>query len=241
MIDLSLIDILIIVFILVGGVVGFRQGFTRSLVRFLGVIVVLVLSFLLKNPISELLMSVMPFFPFGGLIKGVTVLNIALYEVIAFSIVFSILMIILKILSITTNIFEKVLNFTIILGIPSKILGIVVGVIKNYIIVFFVMYFLAMPNFSEVSIVNNSKFKEPILRNTPLLSNIAENSLTVLDEFKNLTEKYKDSTSSDEFNLDTLDLFLKYNITTLDNVKKLASNGKININGIERVISKYEK
>lgn len=234
-----MVDILIIIFIAVGGLVGFREGFTRSLVKFLGLILVIVLSFLLKNPISEILMTNFPFLPFGGFIKGLTVLNIVLYEVIAFSLVFSTLMIILKILSVTTNVFEKILNFTIILGIPSKILGCIVGIIKNYIIVFFVVYFLSMPNFSEVSVVNNSKLKDPILRNTPILSDVAQNTIKVFDEFKELSDKYKSSDSIDEFNLETLDLFLKYTITTKDNVKKLVDIGKIKIDGIDKVLDKY--
>lgn len=236
-----MVDILIIIFILIGAFIGFKQGFTRSIVKFFGMSIVLTLSFILKNPVSEMLMNSMPFFPFGGVIKGVTALNILLYEVVAFSLVFSILMIALKILSITTNIFEKVLNFTIILGIPSKILGLIVGAIKNYIIVFFVMYFLALPNFSDISLVNNSKLKEPILRDTPVLSGTMDNTLKVIDEFEKISDKFSNGTSTNEFNLETVDLLLKYNVTTVENVEKLIKSGKINIMGIEKVIEKYKK
>ena len=86
---MSIVDILIIIFILVGGSAGFKNGFTKSVVKFLGIFVVLILSFILKNPISLILMKIGPFIPFGGIIKGVTVLNILLYEVISFSIVTS--------------------------------------------------------------------------------------------------------------------------------------------------------
>ena len=237
---MSIVDILIIVFILAGALVGFKQGFTRSLVNFVGVILVIVFAILFKNTVSFLFMKIFPFFPFGGLIKGVTVLNIALYEVLAFFFVFSILMIILRIISKTTKVFESILAFTIVLGIPSKILGMIVGIIKNYIIVFFVMYFLAMPNFSEVSIVKNSSFKEPILKNTPLLSIVAGDAVKVLEEFEDLSLKYKNTSESNEFNLETLDLFLKYKITTVKTIRELVSSGKINIKGIENVLEKYE-
>ncbi len=238
---MSIVDILIMVFIIVGGLVGFRQGFTRSLVNFIGVTLVIVFAFLLKNPVSEILMKTLPFFPFGGFIKGVTVLNIVLYEVIAFAFMFSVLMIVLKILAKTTSVFEKALSFTIVLGFPSKLLGLIIGIIKNYIIVFFVMYFLAMPNFSEVSIVNNSKLKDPILRNTPLLSQVANNAVDVLDEFKDLTKKYKNTSDNNQFNLETLDLFLKYKVTSPKVVKELQEDGKINIDGIDSVLAKYEE
>ncbi|MBR3198983.1 MAG: CvpA family protein [Bacilli bacterium] len=237
---MSIVDILIIIFILAGGLIGFKQGFTQSLINFIGVILVIIFSFLFKNVLSLIFMKIFPFFPFGGLIKGVTVLNIALYEFLAFFFVFSILMIILKVISKTTKVFESVLAFTIILGIPSKILGMIVGIIKNYIIVFFVMYFLALPSFSSVSVVNNSKFREPILKNTPLLSIVAGDAVKVLDEFEDLSLKYKNTSDSNEFNLETLDLFLKYRITTVETVNSLIDSGKIRIKGVDKVLEKYE-
>ena len=238
---MNIIDIIIILFLILGAYIGFKQGFTKSLVSFLGILFVAIIAYFLKNPVSEFLMSFCPFFNFGGIIKGVTVLNIAVYEIIAFILVFSILMIALKVLLLATGILETILKFTIILGIPSKILGSIVGIIKHYVIIFFVLYFLSMPNFVDVEFIKNSNYREPILRNTPLLSNVAESTLKVLDEFKGLSDKYTDTENSNEFNLETLDLFLKYKVVTVDTVKKLENNGKIDITGMDRVISKYEE
>ena len=238
---MNIIDIIIILFLILGAYIGFKQGFIKSLVSFLGILFVAIIAYFLKNPVSEFLMSFCPFFNFGGIIKGVTVLNIAVYEIIAFLLVFSILMIALKVLLLATGILETILKFTIILGIPSKILGSIVGIIKHYVIIFFVLYFLSMPNFVDVEFIKNSNYREPILRNTPLLSNVAESTLKVLDEFKGLSDKYTDTENSNEFNLETLDLFLKYKVVTVDTVKKLENNGKIDIKGMNRVISKYEE
>ena len=238
---MNIIDIIIILFLILGAYIGFKQGFTKSLVSFLGILFVAIIAYFLKNPVSEFLMSFCPFFNFAGIIKGVTVLNIAIYEIIAFILVFSILIIALKALLLATGILETILKFTIILGIPSKILGSIVGIIKHYVIIFFVLYFLSMPNFVDVEFIKNSNYREPILRNTPLLSNIAESTLKVLDEFKGLSDKYTDTENSNEFNLETLDLFLKYKVVTVDTVKKLENNGKIDIKGMDRVISKYEE
>lgn len=237
---MNIVDVLIIIFIILGGLSGFKNGFTKSVVKFLGILAVLILSFILKNPISLFLMNIGPFIPFGGMIKGVTILNILFYEVISFSIVFSILMIVLKILTKTTSIFEKILNFTIVLGIPSKILGMLFGILQNYIIVFFIMYFLSMPNFSEVTIFSNSLLKDSILRNTPILSSVADKSIKVLDEFKDLSKKYKNSKDANEFNLETLDLFLKYDVTDVDTIKSLKDSGKLKIKDIDEVLEKYE-
>lgn len=238
---MNITDILILIFILLGAVVGGKQGFTKTLVSFLGIIVVIVLAYFLKNPVSEFLMSFCPFFNFGGIIKDVTVLNIAVYEVIAFILVFVVLMVVLNALLFATGVFETVLKFTIVLGVPSTILGAIIGAIKNYVIVFFVLYLLSMPNFVDVDFVKNSVYREPILKNTPLLSNIAGTSLEVLDEFKGLSDKYTNSEDTNSFNLETLDVFLKYKVVTVDTVKKLDESGKIDIDGIETVLSKYEE
>lgn len=238
---MNIIDLLIIIFILIGAVVGFKRGFTSSLVNFVGVILVVIIAYFLKNPISEFLMSFCPFFSFGGIIKGVTVLNIAVYEIIAFILVFSLLMIGLKALLMATGILETLLKFTIVLGLPSKILGAIVGLIENYIIVFFILYILSMPNFLDVGFIKDSTYREPILKNTPILSNVAESTLAVLDEFKGLSDKYTETENSNEFNLATLDLFLKYKVVMVDTVEKLDDSGKIKIEGIETVLNKYRE
>ena len=238
---MNITDFLIIIFIALGAFVGAKQGFTKALVSFLGTIIVVVLAYFLKNPVSEFLMSFCPFFSFGGIIKGVTVLNIAVYEVIAFIAVYFILMAILNALLFATGIFEKILKFTIVLGMPSAIFGAIIGAIKNYVIAFFVLYILSMPNFVDVDFVKNSSFRVPILSNTPLLSNVAGTALEALDEFKGLADKYTDSTDTNSYNLETLDVFLKYKIVTVDTVKKLDESGKIEIDGIETVLSKYEE
>ena len=54
---MNITDILIIIFILLGAFVGAKQGFTKALVSFLGIIIVVVLEKKQKNPVSELLMS----------------------------------------------------------------------------------------------------------------------------------------------------------------------------------------
>ena len=97
---MNIVDLIIIIVILFGAVIGFKRGFTKSLVSAVGLIAIVIIAFLLKNPVSTVLYEHLPFFQFGGVIKGVTVLNIALYELLAFIIVLAILGIVLHIFSI---------------------------------------------------------------------------------------------------------------------------------------------
>lgn len=236
---MNIIDVVIILVLLMGAVIGFKRGLTGSLVNFVGFILVLVLAYLLKNPVSAVMYKFLPFFNFGGAIKGVTVLNIALYEFIAFLLVASVLMAILKLVIFASSLFEKLLNFTIILGIPSKILGAIIGVIQHFIIIFIVLYLLNLP-FINIGIVNESKYKDKILNSTPILSNMVGNTLDVIKEFSDLKDKYEVINDPNQFNLETLDLFLKHKVITVDAARDLIASNKLNIPGADSVLNKYE-
>lgn len=238
---MNIVDIAIIIIIAFGAVMGFKRGFTRSLVSALGFIVVTVLAFLLKNPVSVFLYENLPFFKFAGIIKGVTVLNIALYEILAFIIVLAILGVLLKVLMLATSIFEKILNATIILGIPSKIAGAIVGAIQYFVIVFVVLYIVSLPVFN-VSVISESTMKDNILNNTPILSGMVDDSVKVIDEFTSIKDKYGDNNSNaEQFNKEVLDLFLKYDIVKVESIDKLVEREKLQINNIEEILAPYRE
>lgn len=238
---MKIVDIVILIIILLGAVIGFKRGFTRSLVSALGFIVIAILAYFLKNPLSILLYENLPFFKFGGILKGVTVLNIALYELLAFVIVLAILGVALKILMVATSVFEKILKMTIILGIPSKIMGAVVGALEAFVIVFISLYALSLPIFN-ISIVNDSNWKDIILNKTPILSAFSKDTMQVIDEFASIKEKYKDNNkNAEEFNKEVLDLFLKYDVVKVSSIDKLVEKGKLQINNIEEILMKYRE
>lgn len=238
---MSIVDIIIILIILSGAVLGFKRGFTRQLVSLVSVFATVILAFLFKNPVSILLYEHLPFFKFGGILKGVTVLNIALYEIIAFFIMVILIMILFKILTVITNLFEKILKMTVILSIPSKIAGAFIGIIESYIWVFILLYVLSFPIFN-FPIINESNLRNKILNSTPLLSGYIDTTVKVLDEFGALKEKYESTSNALEFNKETLDLFLKYEVVTLESVDKLIEKDKLKIDNVEEdVLSKYRK
>lgn len=235
---MNIIDFIIILFILSGAIIGFKRGFTRQLVSLVSFFAIIILAFMFKNPVSIFLYEHLPFFKFGGILKGVTVLNIALYELIAFLFMALILTIIFKILTIVTNIFEKILKMTIILSIPSKIAGAIVGIIENYIWIFIVLYILSFPVFN-IDIINQSKYRNNILNNTPILSNFIEPTMNALTEFGKLKNKYENTDNALEFNKETLDLFLKYDVITVESVDKLIEQDKLKIDDVDTILNKY--
>ena len=151
-----MVDLIIILVIILCGLIGLKRGFTKELVCFLGFFLVIILSFILKNPVSSFFYEHLPFFKFSGLFKGITSINILLYEVLAFLVVVSILLIILRVIIFATSVFEKLLKLTIILGLPSKILGCIIGLIEGIVWCFIILYIVSLPLFN-IKQINNSK------------------------------------------------------------------------------------
>ena len=223
---MNILDIGIIIFIIFGGILGLKRGFTRELIEAIGFIVVIVLAYFLKNPLSVLMYEYLPFFNFG-LLKNVEIFNILIYEGIAFIICILVLSALLKVVLLATSVFEKILNTTIILGIPSKIAGAIIGLLHHFIVAFAILYVLAIFCF-DVDFVNESELKNKILNNTPLLSNIADKGMNIINEFLVLKDQYTDSSiSEDEFNYQAIELFLKYDIITPESLERLIEKGKI--------------
>jgi len=223
---MNVIDLGIIIFLIFGAVLGFKRGFTKELVKAVGFIVVVVLSYLLKNPLSVFLYEHLPFFNIG-ILKGVEVLNILVYEILAFIICLTILSIALKLLLLATTVFEKILNTTVILAIPSKIIGAIIGVIHHYVLVFVILYAVTLFCI-DVDIVNDSKYKDKIVYNTPILSSFIADNMKVIDEFVELKNSYDDkSISEEQFNCNAINLFTKYEIINEENLNNLIEKGKI--------------
>ena len=223
---MNIVDALIIVLLILGIMGGLRRGVLKELVLLVGLVLTFILSFYLRVPISTFLYKNLPFFSFKGIFKGVSALNILLYELIAFLVVFIVLYLILRILLKISGIIEKIFRATIILGIFSKIAGAIVGFIEAYVIVFIILFVSSQP-FFNVTGLEDSKLSKRILTSTPILSETTFDVRQVFDEIDTLTKVYKDD--KDSFNKKAIELFLKYDIITEENLDYLKSQGKIEV------------
>lgn len=236
---MSLIDAIIIIVILSGAIVGFKRGVITEAVSAVSFFASVVIAFLFKNTVSVFLYSHLPFFKFGGAIKGVTVLNIVLYELLAFLLTLAIVIVIFRLLVIITKFIEKFLKFTIILGFFSKILGAVLGLVESYVWVFIVIFILSLPIINVD--LSDSKYTDKILNETIILSNFVEDNMEVADEFIDIKDKYENTDSPNEFNKETLDLLLKYEVVTIESIDQLIEDDKLKIDNIEEVLVNYRK
>ena len=223
---MNMFDIIIIIVLLIGFINGKRNGFSKQLISTVGLLIVIGIAYIFKNPISTLMYKYLPFINIGGKFEGVTVITIILYEFIAFLIIFSILLTVFQILVKTSSKIEGVITKIPIVGLPSKLLGGLLGIIEMYIVVFLVLLFLSMPMVSKKHL-GESKLNSLILEHTPVLSNYTEDTRKMYDEVFEISNKYKKEKDKTGMNKEILKKLIEYKFITKENVDYLISTGKI--------------
>lgn len=233
----TLLDALVFVVFCVGLLAGWRRGLVSEIIAIIGLVAVLVISWMVKGQISVYLYQYLPFFKFAGAIKGVTALNILVYELIAFGLVITVLGVVLGIILKVTGLLEKVLRSTVLLSIPSKIMGAIVGVVEAYIIVFVGLCVLSQPFIRFVN-VQESKYSYKIVTSTPILSDKVSGVIKSGEDIYYLIKNSKNLSTSEK-NYQTLEALLKYNVVKPDSVDYLVDKGKLKISGAKALADRY--
>ncbi len=225
--NITIADAIIFLFIMLCGVIGFKDGVIKRLSTVVGLILVVVIAFNLKGKISFYFYENLPFFNFGGVFKGIQALNIIFYEMLAFVIIASVLMIVYNILLAITGLIEKVLKATVILSIPSKILGFIVGILEGYIWSYIILFIMTLPFFS-VPGLDDSKMVDYILQETPVLSKYSEGTIQISKEVYDVVVNREDKTN-EQINEEALRLMLKHKVITVSSAEKLIDKNKIEV------------
>lgn len=225
---MNVCDIIILIALAFGAVGGFKAGVIKKTADFVGMFIIVILAFYLKNYLSVIMYENLPFFNFWGFIKGLDAINILFYETLAFIIVFMALLFVLRVVLSVTGLIEKLLKATIILSIPSKLLGIVVGVIEMYVYVFLILIVLTLPIF-DLPYVRESKTANFIINNTPILSGISENMINIYDDVYDVVIN-KNNKTDEQLNSDITKILIDNNVITKESARKLVDKNKLHIN-----------
>lgn len=226
-----------IILILIGFIIaGWKNGVVKETTSLIGMIIVFFLSYYLKGIVGNFLCTILPFFNFEGLVS----LNILVYQGIAFILLFSLFMVIYEFLLKISNGLQKIVNATIILIIPSKILGAIIGLITGWIITFILLLVFLIP------LKDNDQFKDSTVNNiilfhTPVLSDtvkpLTKGALEIYDISSKIAQK---KIENNEANLKSIEIMLKYKLVDKSTIKKLVDLGKLNeIKDIENVLEAY--
>ena len=232
-----IVSIIILLFILLGGILGYKEGAIKKLVSVIGLILVVILAFTFKNKLSVYFYENLPFINLWGVFKGIQILNVVFYEVLAFVVIASILMIVYTTILSITGLVEKVLKATVILSLPSKIFGFIIGLIESYVWVYIILFVLTLPMIN-LKDINNSKVASFIIEETPILSTYTSETMEIYDSIYKIIDGREDKTN-EELNEEGMDLMLKYNVITVDSAQKLIDKNKVEVKD-ETFLEKYK-
>ena len=127
---MNIVDYILIAILILSAIKGYKTGLIPSVVNVVGVILVFVIAFYIKNPIADMLFKNLPFLNFGGIFTGITVANILFYEAIAYGLSVIVLGIVFTFSSVIS--FEYQNNAWMLINVSKKGKS---GVIKAKIIV----------------------------------------------------------------------------------------------------------
>lgn len=240
---MTAIDIVILLLLVMFGVVGWKQGVIKEAVQLIGMIIILVIAFMFKGELGNIFCKWLPFFNFNGSpLEGMTTLNILLYQVLGFVIIFTVLYAIYTIILKLSGVFQKILDWTIILLIPSKIGGLIIGLLEGYILLFVLLLIITGLPANYTSNFTNSNLVQTIVYKTPILSSASKDvTNSMKDIYVLVDEVAQKKITTNEANLKTVDIMLKYDLVTPKTVEQLVILDKLKgVKGIDAVIAKYK-
>lgn len=235
--NIGIVDAIIIIILGLGAIVGFKEGAIKKLTSIVGLVIVVILSFELKNYLSVFFYENLPFFDLWGVFKGIQVLNIVFYEMLSFVIIASLLTVVYRLLLGITGIIEKLLKATVILSIPSKIVGFFIGLLEYYIWIYLFLFILTLPVFN-ISQIYESKTAMYIITKTPILSKYTNKTLDIYNDLYSIIDN-RDDKSTEQVNEEAMELMLRYDIITPESARKLLDRKKVSIKD-DSFMNKYE-
>ncbi|NLD79263.1 MAG: CvpA family protein [Mollicutes bacterium] len=225
---MNLVDVIIILVIGLGAVLGFKRGVFKQAVESLGGLAALILSLIFMRPLAMFLMDIGPTFNFRGMLSGISSINVLAYNFIAFLILIIIFSILLRILLIVADAIERVLKATILLAIPSKILGAILGMFEHYLLVFILLFILTLPIFN-FRIINEAGLTSRILGGTPIVSSVASATIDTFNDVYAMSEELSNDSNRIKLDEKVLKIMIDNNLISQEKAKDLYEKGKIKV------------
>ena len=210
-----------------------RRGLIKSLVSFIGLVAIVIISYTLRVPLAEFLIDTLPFFNFGGALEGLTALNILIYNILSFVFIFILLYCILNIIIALTGFIDTLLKFTVIWIIPSKIGGAIVGFLESWIFLFLAVFVFAQFSFSA-GIIRDSHMAGIILNNTPVIGHYLGGASKAAEEIYEEIETYAkdDEKTTEDLNLKILQIEINYGLVSSEKATELMEIGKVGLKNV---------
>ena len=227
---MAILDGIIIILITLGILYGTKKGFLNGIVALAGLFFSFMFGIIFRSELANVLLKGMPFLKFHGSYNGITSLNILFYEAIAFLLIFLFLLSVLSVILKLTGIIQKVIDYSIVLTLPSKILGVVVGVL-NALIISYVISFVMLNINSTRWMVHDSNIANFLLKNTIVVPNHSKKYLESTKDINSIIDKCKLDIDKKSCNSKVANALIKYDVVSKEKVIELIESKKLkNIN-----------
>lgn len=239
----NIADAIIILFILMCTITGMRRGGIRETVNVIGNFLIIIISFKAMGGVASLLYKFMPFLSMGLLGISLSALNILVYQIIAFTIVYLILSVLFRLVLVATRVVDKIISSLILFNGLSSLLGAVVGFLGGYIMTFVILVVISVP-LADASFLHDSKLNQFILQKTPILTGLTTPISSATHDIYQVTTKISKDANKFEnsaiYNAEILDIMLKYQAVSVETVDSLVEQGKLkDIQNVEGILKKY--
>lgn len=238
---MNIIDIAIILILIMFGIVGLKKGIIKQGVSLIGIIVVFIIAFIFKEHIGNILCKYLPFFSYGGSLKGIVSINILVYQLIAFLLIFSLLLSIYNIVLKLSGGLQRLVNMTIILLIPSKIGGFLLGLIEGYLYMYTILILVMIP-LKDSFLFTSSTLPNKIIYETPIVSKQTASLTSTISEIYDLgADLATNKLSANEADIKIIDSMIKHKLVTPKTIEQLIVLDKLkDVEGIESITQKYK-
>lgn len=228
-----ILDIVIVVLILIGGLLGYKKGAIKSLVQLISTVSISIVSLQLRGILASFLIKIMPFFNFGKGAEGLYALNIPFYEGISFVVIFILLYCILNILVGFAGLMELIDKFKIIMDVPSKIGGVVFGLVEmmafSFVLTFSFMHFIPTQSY-----VMKSHVSRAIVEKMPVYKPIFFRAVATNENvYRSVRDVKKDKSENKiDTNIDIVRYYVNQGIVKATEIQYNIDNGKLHMDNV---------
>ena len=223
---MNVVDICSIVIIILGALAGFKKGAIKGLIQLIGLIAIVIVSYQFKGYFANIMIKYLPFFNFSGPLKDLYAINFLIYEGIAFVVIFILLYCVLNILINLSGIIDLLIKMTIILEIPSKIIGIVIGAIESLMFVFVIAFALLQVGPTQKYIME-SNFTRKIVERTPIVNSVFAQGIVASEEIYNTIKESQDAENKTEANLNIIRSLVRFGVVDARDIQIAINANKL--------------
>ncbi|MFI3260524.1 MAG: CvpA family protein [bacterium] len=231
---MNIVDIGMLVIILCSMLFCSKSGVVKSAIGLAALVVSAILAFQFKDSVANYFIDLMPFVNFAGPFENLTTINVLFYHGASFILLFVVIYSILNIVIVVAGFVDKLVNATVILAVPNKILGAVVGFIQGVMLSFVIIFVLVqMPHTQQFVI--DSDYGFVLLNRTPIIKDVlAQCTVVATDIAVLITENEKETKADiDYIQKEIMSIYVKYGVLTAEYAQELIDTDKVSLPGVQ--------